>query len=118
AGDGVLIGVSAAGNTVGAGNVISANGGHGIEIDSFGKGNLVQGNLIGTDATGTAALGNARDGVLVNGASNNTVGDSNLIGGNGANGVEIFASDGNVVLGNFIGTNSLGTHLGNALDGV
>ena len=46
------------GTVAGAGNVIAANNGQGIEV--FGGGspnNLIQGNFIGTNATGTAPWG-------------------------------------------------------------
>ena len=45
------------GTTVLDRNVISGNGGDGVEIDG-GNSNFVQGNYIGTDVTGTVALGN------------------------------------------------------------
>src|SRR3954469_4743365 len=60
------------GAVAGAGNVISGNHHHGIDIEDIysgttTSGNLVQGNLIGTDAAGTAALGNTNDGVHMEG---------------------------------------------------
>jgi CSLREA domain-containing protein len=116
-------------NTVGgtaaeAGNMISGNTIHGVEIVNAGAtGNLVQGNLIGTDASGTAALANGTDGVRIAGAPSNTIGGAtaaarNVISGNGAQGVNI-GSSGNLVQGNFIGTDVTGTaDLGNSQDGV
>jgi hypothetical protein len=117
AGDGVLINNGATNNTVGgttaaARNLIAGNTSHGVQIGDAGtSGNQVQGNLIGLNAAGTAALGN-NDGVLINfGARNNTIGGTaagagNVIGGNRAEGVQIAdaASTGNLVQGNFIGT--------------
>jgi hypothetical protein len=123
---GTLIGGTAAG----AGNVISANAGDGVEIVGPGlSSNIVQGNLIGTDVTGTAALGNGADGVAVHGpiqVFDTTVGGTaagarNVISGNAADGVDIFGmgASGNSVLGNFIGTDVTGTAaLGNGADGV
>src|SRR5208282_3914868 len=116
-GDGVLIS-DAPNNTIGgagaAANTIGNNGNFGIDIIGTGAtGNVVQGNFIGTNADGTAALGNF-DGVLISGAPNNTIGGANTIGRN-ANGIVISGSGatGNVVQGNFIGTNASGADLGN-----
>src|SRR5262249_20435311 len=131
-GNGVLITAGATANTVGGltsglGNVISANNGNGVQIDnSSTTGNLVEGNRIGTDVAGTANLGNGGDGVLiVRSASATTVGGSptgarNIISGNGANGVELLGKPtGNLVAGNFIGTDVNGTAaLPNQGDGV
>jgi hypothetical protein len=93
---------------------------NGVELDSAG--NVVQGNLIGTNVTGTAALGNSNHGVLIAG-SNNTVGGRtaaarNVISHNVNNGVSV-TSAGNLVQGNFIGTDANGTAaLGNGGHGV
>lgn len=133
-------GVGANNNTIGgtaagAGNVISGNGA-GVTIDNsndFGTtGNKVQGNFIGTDASGTVALGNTGFGVfgsgvsLKSGAANNTIGGTtpaarNLISGHNHNGVAIrdSGSTGNLVQGNFIGTDVTGAaNLGNLEHGV
>ncbi len=112
------------GTTGGAGNLISDNGRHGIEITSTGT--QVQGNIIGTDSSGTLDRGNSMDGVFINPGSNNTIGGTvvaarNLISGNNRNGVEIMGgtSTGNLVQGNFIGTDVTGTlDLGNNGSGV
>ncbi|TFB08757.1 choice-of-anchor D domain-containing protein, partial [Candidatus Marinimicrobia bacterium MT.SAG.2] len=104
-------------------NVISGNFGEGVSIagdDTLG-GNLVQGNYIGTDLTGTGRLNNTT-GVLVL-TSNNTIGGMteaarNVISTN-LTGISIGSPDlpivwGNLVEGNFIGTNAAGTaELGN-----
>jgi hypothetical protein len=133
AGDGVRIDWGASGNTVGgtapgAGNVIAANGVKGVELTGPGDtGNVVEGNLIGTDPTGTSAQGNQAGGVSINGgATDNTIGGTttaarNVISGNGDHGVEVFdpGTSGNVIEGDFIGTDVTGTRaLGNTLDGV
>ena len=132
--DGVLID-SALSNTIGgtaagAGNLISANRSHGIEIGGTAadpaRMNAIEGNRIGTTAIGSASLGNAQDGVfLAAGASNNTVGGTvpaagNLISANLSNGVELVTrATGNVVAGNLIGTDASGeAALGNNNVGV
>jgi parallel beta-helix repeat protein len=133
-GDGNTIG----GPSPGAGNLISASGGDGISLVS--SHNTVQGNTIGTDVTGATALGNRVDGIgsrsdvlkgtgfcqqaPSTGGSDNLIGgaaagDGNLISGNTGDGVDLVASDRNVIAGNRIGTNGAGTGaLGNGGDGV
>lgn len=114
------------GTTAGAGNVISANTGVGVQFITVGTSNLVQGNLIGTDASGSNDLGNGSSGVAINEANNCTVGGTvagagNVISGNGSNGVRINAATatGNRVQGNRIGTRADGaTQLQNSSDGV
>ena len=118
------------GSVAGAGNVISANGAFGVVIfNPNGSGlefNVVQGNLIGTDAKGTLALGNSGDGIVISSAAGNTIGGStaaarNIIAGNGKYGVDIeeATSTGNLVEGNYIGTDISGTRpLGNANNDV
>jgi hypothetical protein len=112
------------GTTAGAGNVISGNSGDGVLIDGA-SGISIAGNYIGTNATGSAALPNNGNGVVISdGASNNTIGGTtpaarNIISGNAANGVYIQGGSGNIVQGNFIGTDVSGTvALGNANYGV
>ncbi|HEV2945758.1 MAG TPA: hypothetical protein VGX70_00185, partial [Gemmataceae bacterium] len=130
----------APGNTIGgtvaaARNIISANSNNGVEIYLSGAtNNVVEGNYIGTDVTGTVKLPNAKSGVLIySGASGNTIGGSsavdpstgrlsgagNLLSGNLNSGVQIAQATGNVVQGNFIGTDATGEiALGNDPTGV
>jgi CSLREA domain-containing protein len=100
-------------------NVISGNGGLGIEggITIFGEtavGNKVQGNFIGLDATGLNPIGNLGRGIAIHFASFNLIGGSepgagNLIAGNRASGVRIMSSStGNIVQKNWIGINKNG----------
>jgi parallel beta-helix repeat protein len=117
-GNGIMI-VSSAGNIIGgtdenAKNVISGNRAAGIVINGTGANeNLIKGNYIGVDATGNAPLSN-HYGVIIKGdADNNLVGGNsaatrNVISANHEIGVYIEASDGNVVSGNYIGTNLTG----------
>ncbi len=126
---GVELQYGASNNTVGggpagAGNVISGNDEGGVEISS-GDGNVVQGNRIGTDVTGTNGLGNASSGIYVDEAFNTTIGGTaagagNVISDNGGYGVWLaWPTEGAVVQGNLIGTDSSGAEaLGNAQGGV
>jgi titin len=105
------------GTDTGAGNLLSGNLQNGIELTGEGTtANVLQGNLIGTDVTGTQALPNHLRGVGISyGASRNTVGGTtdgarNIISGNAQNGVLLDANTtGNVVQGNYIGTDITGT---------
>jgi titin len=121
----------APGNTIGgtlagAGNVISGNDNHGVEIYGSSATNTVEGNYIGTDANGTADLGNSLDGVRIGQAPGNTIGGTtagagNVISGNDQHGVYIYwgSATGNDVQGNYIGTDVTGTaDLGNSQNGV
>jgi uncharacterized repeat protein (TIGR01451 family) len=135
-GDGVLVngatGTTIGGTATGTGNVLSNNGGFGIELPgNGGAGNtLVQGNFIGTDVSGTKALGNVTAGIAIESSLANTIGGTsaaarNIISGNQREGI-FLASAGNtvtpandVIEGNYIGTDSGGTkNLGNGLSGI
>ncbi len=114
------------GSTTAQRNVISGNS-QGILLWSGTTGTIIQGNYIGTDVSGTVDLGNSGTGVLVtSGATNNIIGGTvagagNLISGNDNYGVRISGSGttGNVLQGNFIGTDATGTvDLGNTWHGV
>ena len=87
---------------------------------------IVAGNMIGTNISGTLAVPNAI-GVEVNaGSTGNTIGGVadaplNVISGNTGDGVEISGTgtSGNVVAGDFIGTDITGTvAIANGNDGV
>jgi hypothetical protein len=114
------------GTTAAARNVISGNRFNGVFIAATAAdGNEIRGNFIGTDTTGTASLGNSFEGIRIVSASNNTIGGAvdsarNVISGN-QNGISILGeqTDANLVLGNFIGTDVVGTTpLGNARTGI
>jgi hypothetical protein len=115
-GDGNTIG----GTIAGAGNVVSGNSNEGVQLE--GLSNLVAGNFLGTNAAGTAPVsvfseGLQSDGVDISSqAANNTVGGTitlarNVISGNGNDGVRLEAGSGtgNLIEGNFIGTDVTGT---------
>ena len=131
---GVYIANSASNNLIGtngnnaatdadARNVISGNGWDGVQLYGVGtNNNVVAGNYIGVDATGNVAMRDGAAGVSIfGGASNNRVGTSgneadnagerNIISGNTYTGVFICDSNttGNLVAGNYIGTNAAGT---------
>jgi uncharacterized repeat protein (TIGR01451 family) len=97
--------------------------GNGITVLS-GTNHQVAGCQIGLDTTGAAA-GNTGKGVQVLGpAAANRIGggepeDRNVIGGNLTVGVQVENSAGNVIAGNFIGTDPSGSAVrGNATSGV
>jgi hypothetical protein len=94
--------------------LISATSSDGSNVDIKGDagvfgGNQVVDNKIGTDITGTMALGSTLFGVFIDQSPNNTV-TGNLISGHIADGLAIYqaASTGNLVQGNFIGTDLTG----------
>jgi CSLREA domain-containing protein len=107
------------------GNLISGNGGDGIEITSSISQIEMYANLIGTNVTATAKLPNQGNGIILAGAFNQ-VGLSdvdaaaNVVSGNTLNGIQIqnTSAVGNTVVNNFIGTNAAGDNLGNGQNGV
>jgi hypothetical protein len=113
---------------LGQGNLISGNGGHGIQICGDSANNEVVGNRIGTDLSGTSSMPNAYSGIALQcspGPHDNVIGGTtsdthNLISGNAQNGVRF--SEGahhNTVIGNYIGTDSSGaTAIGNGWEGI
>jgi titin len=85
----------------------------------------MQGNRIGVDPTGTVALSNAFNGITIAGASSNLIGGTvsgagNVISGNLGDGVFLYGGAmGNLIQGNFIGTDVSGqTVVSNGLAGV
>jgi hypothetical protein len=129
---GILIASGASGNIIGgtstlARNVLSGNSQYGIFItDSNTTGNVVLGNYIGTGTNGLNAVSNGLSGVFIgNGTSGNIIGGTNtlarnVLSGNSQYGLIITSNTtGNVVLGNYIGTDASGSHaVSNALGGV
>ena len=111
-------------------NVIDGSSAAGVDVSGpNATDNIVQGNLIGTDPTGLSPIGNTTGVILQQGASNNTIGGltvgaGNVISGNSGDGVDLsgtssFSTTGNVVEGNFIGTDVTGAvTLANLGDGV
>ncbi len=113
------------GDAPGEGNLISGNGRAGIRISgSTTTGTTVSGNRIGTNAAGNSALGNG-SGIEIDGGSANTLvggttaGARNVISANAADGIRVGGSNGNDILGNYIGTDVSGAiDLGNVTYGV
>lgn len=95
-------------------NLLSGNG-NGIILLGGTTQNQVLGNFIGTNVNGTNIIHNSFDGILISGANNNTVGNGassgrNIISGNTDIGVELGSgAQGNLIQGNYIGTNTGGT---------
>ncbi len=101
---------------IGAGNLISGNRQNGIYLyTTNAQGNQVYGNRIGTTGDGRARLGNGIYGVFHDQAPRNTIGGfvyaaRNIIAANAA-GIYLLGegSTGNVVAGNFIGSDLTGS---------
>ena len=93
-------------------NIISGNGNAGIWLAGEGvSNNLVQGNFIGLNAAGTFAVPNTFAGIyVVSGANSNAI-LNNVISGNYSEGFRLSdpGTTGNLVQGNFIGTDATGT---------
>ncbi len=130
--NGVEIGNGAQGNTIGDGGIVSdgnsiaGNTLSGVYISgSSTSGNVISGSLIGTTAADLSGVGNKKNGIFIDGATNNTIGgtqssDPNVIAGNSAAAGILIANGatGNVVEGNDIGFTADGTELPNAGSGI
>jgi hypothetical protein len=107
------------GTTVADRNVISGNGGDGIQLGtgSGAQDVLVHGNFIGTDASGLAPAGNHGNGISISSGLLNHIGDSdpgagNTIAFNSNAGVFIIGGTTNQILSNSIFSNgSIGISL-------
>jgi hypothetical protein len=118
---GVFIGGGAQNNFIGgtgagAGNVISANAGDGIQLYGDGtSNNLVQGNFVGTDKTGSHRLGNGGSALsIISGPQFTTIGGATVAARNlfsastNYDGVYLYGAANNVIQGNYIGTDISG----------
>ena len=106
---------TAANNTI-RNNLISGNSPNGIYIHAGGaSSNVVEGNYVGTDVTGNSFLPNSGPGVEIEDSAGNRLGGTtlaqrNVVSGNSGDGIWIFGSStGNLVQGNYVGTNAAGT---------
>ena len=120
--------VNASGLTIGGPatadrTIVSDSGFYGIRLLS-GAGDVIENSYVGTDASGTVALPNYSFAIYVAGASNVTIGGTtaalrNVISGNRSSAIALISTGGNVVEGNYIGTDASGTiGLGNGSDGI
>ena len=101
-------------------NIISGNVGYGVFFYNNGtNNNLLKNNFIGTDYTGRHAIANTA-GIIIDGISYKNIMDGNIISGNEqvGIGINITASDSNVIVRNYIGTDVDGNPLPNGLDGI
>jgi Domain of unknown function (DUF4214) len=91
--DGVLIEGSSAGTQFGGviplGNVSAGNGRNGVEIADTASGTVLWNTFAGLPAFKTFAVGNVLDGILVTSTGGNNLIRTNVVSGNGANGVHI-----------------------------
>nr|MDJ0834698.1 DUF4347 domain-containing protein [Gammaproteobacteria bacterium] len=119
-GDGIWLNTGSDGSTI-RGLVINNFSQSGIDIDS--NGNTIVGNYIGTNLAGddTTGMGNG-EAIFVSG-SNNVIGgtapgNANILAGSTEEGIDMRSGSGNIVQGNYIGTNSAGDNLGNGDTGI
>ena len=104
------------------GNVISGNGGNGIQfVDSnYAE---IKGNFIGTNATVDRLIPNGGNGIyVVNAGTGVIIGDPNgrnVIDGNGGNGIDLVNTSASFVQSNIIGTSASGNAVfGNGGSGI
>lgn len=126
--DGTGAGPNATGLNISTGN----SGVLGLSIHSFsdsgiklrgGTNNLIAADFIGTDATGTTALGNRAGISIQDGSTANTIGGTspafrNLISANQTGIALLRSASGNLIQGNLIGTDPMGTTLDPNTDGI
>jgi hypothetical protein len=124
------------GTTFAARNLIAGNVGEEVRLDGAATtGNMIRGNSIGTTAAGSAVLSSSNSGVYIRRAPRNSV-VGNVVSGNtgfagiaicgnptfcggGDAGTQTSDATGNIVQGNFIGTDATGAApLGNGGYGV
>ena len=104
------------GSNPGEGNLISGNALYGLNLGGSNvTGNVVKGNYFGVDVSGQNKLQNRYGVVLSEGSQRNTIGgtepgDANVVSGNQSAAILIRGAQtaDNVIIGNFIGTDSTG----------
>jgi gliding motility-associated-like protein len=104
--------------------VISGQKTQGIMVQDLSNGQKIQGNKIGVGSDGVTKIGNLGVGVyFTNKCTGNSVGGKgfslrNYICNSASEGVKIENSNGNTVLGNFIGVDTKNNAAGNGQNGV
>ncbi len=87
-------------------NIISGNTGDGIRISSDGGGQFVQNNFIGLGPNNTT-VPNGANGILLSNTAGNVIGGDaahrNFIGGNLEYGIALSSANSNTIAGNFVG---------------
>ncbi len=123
---GIYVAGSCVSNTIGPGNLISANTNDCIRLEGSNVTHTtIVGNWIGVDAYGASALPNL-NGINLNSAPLNTIGgtnsgDANVIAGNSSRGIYIHgvSAVSNIVRGNHIGVDISGSiPIGNSSHGI
>ncbi len=100
-------------------NIISGNGGDGVDIGAAGltPDMKILGNFIGTNAAGNAAIPNGGFGLKISQQNQNLLIDQNVISGNSGGGLQFCCKNGtasSVISNNLIGTDATGANaLGN-----
>ena len=117
--DGLILGTGSLGSQI-TGLNFANFGGAGIDVES--NSDTITDNLIETDSTGAIAGPGNQVGIFIDDASDATIGGTassagNTIGFNPAAGISIsgVSATDNLISGNFIGTDSSGDNLGNAV---
>lgn len=128
ASDGINYYNSDATNTIGGTspgdkNVISGNGGEGINVGDNTVIDVIEGNYIGTNVAGDADLGNTNEGIDgYNGGAVTKIGGTasgarNVISGNDGSGIYVHSAS--LIQGNYVGLDASGTtDLGNSSAGI
>jgi hypothetical protein len=104
-------------------NVVDGNGANGLHVTNASN-ITVQGNFFGISANNSTAVRNVGDGILVDGASSNTVVGGviplgNVSAGNGLNGIEVAGtSSGFISFNTFAGLAAFGAAVPNGNDGI
>jgi hypothetical protein len=114
--DGSLAGAGANGlDITGGGSVvrgldIHSFSGYGIELNGAG-GNVIQGDFLGTDVTGAKTMPNQGGDLFINGSRKNTIGGTTAADRNVILAMQVVSTGaiGNLVEGNFIGSDLTGT---------